>query len=393
MVQRFQKRYLELLAEHDLMTKVERLHEQTSPLSRTQLRYFDKLCILHDKLMIQAERECRKLRMGDVDFTPEYSSLCLSLKFWKLFYKRKLGGRVHFYYLLRCSQKAGLTSIPFHLTVDETKEKYDEAVSLIRAYKRNSQNIQKKWLEDLATAMAVKGNTTKEKALKNLLAIEQQHRDARIINRVMKKLHASTLTKVLVKQPDGSIKECLTKDEIEEACIEEVRERFNQASKMPFSTQQMIDLVGKMGEKRGAQQILDGTFVCPPGIDPYVSKMIPYLKRHKNLNDLPPQELPPQCITTDAYINGWKKIKETTSASPGIHFGMCKAAARNPILARFEAQMLDIPYRSGYSPTPWKVAIDAMIEKKPGNFLWTACEQSSFYQQCLTSVARYLDVL
>ena len=39
-----------------------------------------------------------------------------------------------------------------------------------------------------------------------------------------------------------------------------------------------------------------------------------------------------------------------------------------PEIAEFEAQMADIPYKSGMSPARWNKALNVMLEKKKGNF-------------------------
>jgi len=48
----------------------------------------------------------------------------------------------------------------------------------------------------------------------------------------------------------------------------------------------------------------------------------------------------------------------------GIHFGYLKAIARSKPLSNFEATICHISYKTGYSLSDWKVAINIMIEKK-----------------------------
>ena len=58
-------------------------------------------------------------------------------------------------------------------------------------------------------------------------------------------------------------------------------------------------------------------------------------------------------------------MKEATvSVISGIHFGHLKAIAKSEPLLNFEAIVCHIPYRTDYSLTDWKVAINTIIEKK-----------------------------
>ena len=58
-------------------------------------------------------------------------------------------------------------------------------------------------------------------------------------------------------------------------------------------------------------------------------------------------------------------MKETTVAGIlGIYFRHLKAIASSKLLSNFEATIYYIPYKIGYSPSDWKVAINTMIEKK-----------------------------
>jgi hypothetical protein len=70
-------------------------------------------------------------------------------------------------------------------------------------------------------------------------------------------------------------------------------------------------------------------------------------------------------MSTQSYIEGWKKAKEQTSAVPNnISFGECKALAQDTYLATMEASLMSIAMKSGISFETWKRGIDAVIPKK-----------------------------
>ena len=58
--------------------------------------------------------------------------------------------------------------------------------------------------------------------------------------------------------------------------------------------------------------------------------------------------------------------EQTTSGLSRIHFGHHLACAKHPTNASFEANMLAIPYQTGYSPLRYQKSVNAMLLKKTG---------------------------
>jgi hypothetical protein len=158
----------------------------------------------------------------------------------------------------------------------------------------------------------------------------------------------------------------LTKESIECTCIDELAAQFNQVSHTPFLHETLYLLIGPIANSPAADEILEGTFECPPGTNLAVQKLLPYLKMHPNVTSAPPCKLPSKHITTDQYVAGWKASKEKTSAGKGAHFSMYKATSLCESITPFEAMMADIPYSNGFSPPTWEKGTLAMLEKKLG---------------------------
>ena len=74
---------------------------------------------------------------------------------------------------------------------------------------------------------------------------------------------------------------------------------------------------------------------------------------------------PVATLPTKAYVDGWKKKKERTSAGKtGWTFSHSKTCALHQSTADFEAAMAHLPYITGYAPKEWQVGVDIMIYKK-----------------------------
>ena len=82
-------------------------------------------------------------------------------------------------------------------------------------------------------------------------------------------------------------------------------------------------------------------------------------------------------ISTNDWIAGWRKMRESTASAPGSHYGHYKTAAmvaklpkdhrdHTRQLAEIYATMLSLPLKHGFAPDRWKHCVDAILEKIPG---------------------------
>ena len=130
-----------------------------------------------------------------------------------------------------------------------------------------SEVSRKSWLESLCEAKAEASEGSKEMVLRRLIRIEDLRKNGRIIGRVNGKLQSGSVTSVVAPNEEGEWVEVVGKEGIEKALLEENERWFNQAKATPFLQQPLLDLVGKLGVGKAAEQILNGTFVVPEGVD------------------------------------------------------------------------------------------------------------------------------
>jgi hypothetical protein len=123
-----------------------------------------------------------------------------------------------------------------------------------------------------------------------------------------------------------------------------------------------VQRAGYLAELPGAEEILNGTFVPEPGMDPYVVQFLSHLKMETAVRTQPPIS---KVISTQSYRDSWKKMKPNTSSSPfGPTFVHYIAGSRDQQIAEFDATMANIPYASGYSLEVWIKRVDVLIPKK-----------------------------
>jgi len=89
----------------------------------------------------------------------------------------------------------------------------------------------------------------------------------------------------------------------------------------------------------------------------YVWKLLEHMQWPYRVQDLLP-------ISLQKYTNGWRKAQEATSSSlSGNHFGHYMAGSFNPDIVLFDAMMVNLPMKTGYSPQHWQEGLNVMLEK------------------------------
>jgi hypothetical protein len=123
-------------------------------------------------------------------------------------------------------------------------------------------------METLASSRALAKGTKKEAKLKQLRSIEQQKRIARNIKRMQGKLNRNATIQIVVNDQDGR-RVITDKSAMEDACINENISRFSQSQDTPPMTTSLVDDRGYLGDTIESQEILNGTYQPPAGINHY----------------------------------------------------------------------------------------------------------------------------
>ena len=202
-------------------------------------------------------------------------------------------------------------------TESEVEAKIRDTMKQYKKQKKEAQKLRTTFLQGKAEAMAEENNTKVEKILKQLLAHEAQRTSARRIKATLGKLSSGSVTKVDVQTAEGRVEEVTTKEGIERACMEENEKKYRQTQNTPCMKEPLLNDLGYLGTTEECEQILRGTYQPPQGTNKYTRELLQHMQR------LPLKYPPPKAgITTQMFKEGWKKIKEDTSAASisGINF-------------------------------------------------------------------------
>ena len=154
---------------------------------------------------------------------------------------------------------------------------------------------------------------------------------------------------------------------MEEGLFDANEWRYRQACECPMNTPPLVLDFGFLGTGPAAQEVFRGTYVPPPGTDPYAARFLKALEKEPSVLD---STRKPPVISNKVYWNVWKDTKEHTSAhDDGYHYGMGKTGCSSVKITTFEAIMNNIPMTTGYSPPSFRRATDVMLQKKVGIIL------------------------
>jgi hypothetical protein len=143
--------------------------------------------------------------------------------------------------------------------------------------------------------------------------------------------------------------------------------RFRLTEDTPPMTEPLLSDLGYLADTEAAAQILEGTYICPPGTDDYTRDFLRILQRPTNVDAADKIDT---AFSVSDFQNYWKKAKERTSLSIStLHFGHYKAVCKNDTLSEMHSVFVDIAVNSGFSPKRWQRGLTVMLEKKQGVIL------------------------
>ena len=311
--------------------------------------------------ILQADKKCRKLRMGNIQWTPALQKIIYSIQYYRaswasLTAKRKVNSRT----LLKLRRRAG---------INEAVKSVPEAVLLLQSQfnefkllKKNSATERTHYLQDLAMSKAAVSGKLQEKVILELK--QREH-----IRTVFRKIrYASAYQRVGTTQVEttstsvGSTILHTTKESIEQACMNENIRRFTQSYGTPSLLPDQIDLLGWTGNSPTSQTILQGKTPLTSNLHPGIIRLAPFLSTTEKVAAI--GNISTQ-LSREEFQWYWKRCREyTSSGRSGLHFGHFKASSTNDYLTDVDRIFLEISMVHGLILRRWLQAIDVMIPKK-----------------------------
>jgi hypothetical protein len=180
--------YKDFISKNRLLSKVRKLKDKSAyPLSSCDQHTYEELDSLKCKGVALAKKKCRKLRMGQVAYSPQFHQASCQINAWILLRNKVKGMKISSRLLNRVLKKASLKSETRALSLKEIDTNLKLAYQNYYRVKGSDDELRATAMEQLAEALAEAGNTKKETMIKVLRQQEKQRKMAKKIKYLRKK--------------------------------------------------------------------------------------------------------------------------------------------------------------------------------------------------------------
>ena len=215
--------------------------------------------------MIFAEKRCRKLCMGEVDFSPQLSQARRQRDVWRLVRKLRSGRKVSSSLIKRKAQQCGITR-PLSVTLKQAEAHLAKANKRYRDLKPRAPELRLQFLQEQARDPTV--SEAAQQAARRMMKEEEDRRAYRFLRSLLGRERAASVS--VVKELVGDTYVAQEGQEAVEGAIMTNNEaRFRLTEDTPPMTAPLVDDLGYLGCTDEAKQILDGTYVPPAELDEY----------------------------------------------------------------------------------------------------------------------------
>lgn len=329
--------------------------------SAEQENQFNKILQRDVEQRRETASKSRKRFTGTKIWSPKLQDLRDRRRLWLLVIKRKAGYVVKMNAIRRLMKKTQQEGV-LGKTLTEAKE---EKRLVDKEYMKKDDEWEKsrfEFIKELDRIRAKEKGTSRRGEMRSRLSIERQRKLGRLIAQIKGKKKVK-ISNLIVRDENGQIKDLRNCQEMERACIASNIKRFTQANGTKATSEQIVQRVGYLAEKHGAEQILKGTFDTR-GLSKYMQELISELEEVKTAKNMGRLNL-----TLEEHQKSWKKQRiNTGSNSRGLSYSHYKIAASDDAIAEVDALLRGIPYEKGFSPIMWRKVIDFQLLKKEGVF-------------------------
>jgi len=324
-----------------------------------------------DKIMVEsrnnAKKKCRKIRNGGIEWTPEVKIAYRTNALCTAMIRRRSFKKVSSRKIDRLCKAIGDNS-PKYMSMTDLERRQREAKRKWRALRKNDDARRSRFFERIAQQKAAAGNTSAATEIRKKRQEEVQWATARRLANVTGKRKRQTTTVFRSRQFDAAGQEVEpkvleTREEQVDAVLTEYEKRLRLAQNRGLMIPPLVYDFGYLGVGDYSQQVLESTYVPPPGTPEATRKWFEQLSYRDRDNPTWAPEL-----TFDEFQHCWSRVRSRTAPGySGLYANQFKSTMCNSYIAQFDHEMACYPFQTGYSPARWRIGLDAVIPKKIGN--------------------------
>ena len=306
--------------------------------------------------MIHAEKKCRKIRAGEVPFSPKLAEVGTKIKLWKLIERHHKGDNINTKYIRRIEKKCGIKG-GLSMSLEEVCINKIKVEAKYKKMKKMAYRLRNEFLYEM---IELKTSEKAKREIKAIIRHEETRRAWRTINKGRGKVQMKGVSEVKVMQNDEYIT-ITEQDEVENAIMHNNSKRFHLAASTPLMERAAVNSIGYLANTEIANSIVEGNFEPAEQLDEYTKKFLKFIGRRPTLPQFNGR------VSAADFIAYWKKAKEKTSSSMSKrHFGHYKAASKNNFLSNIHAKICDTAASNGISIDRWECGLTVMLEKIKG---------------------------
>ena len=274
-VKKFNKAYQQHIDSHELCQRARRLRESVKyPISEEQAKEFEAIDLQMVEGMKKADKLCRKLNMGGVQWRPAYTQTSETINVLNMILKQRKGGTIKTSVIKRTLKKTTLPRTIFHLTNAEIRLLMAESHQDRRQYKKTHVETRGRWLDSQESIMFDRGKPEIVGKIRAKRNREEMRRTSTRIRTVLKPFKPRGVTKIVIEG-----EEITTHEGIVAGFKNEAIKRGSQTEDTPFMTEPLLSEFGYKADNSKAEEVLNGTYITPPNTDEYAAKLIPHFQR------------------------------------------------------------------------------------------------------------------
>ena len=180
-LKRWKAAYTNYVREHNLHLKVFQLESEASqPLIPSQLNQLNSIMTERSLAIKYADKHCRKLKTGDVPFSPQRQKQHTTMELWEAVSTKKCGRKYSTNRIRRLAKKANIVH-PLHKSLNEARKLTKQAYQDYYAMKKKAHKLRGTYLDRKAEALAEAKDMKKSTVIKQLKHREQQRVSSRAI--------------------------------------------------------------------------------------------------------------------------------------------------------------------------------------------------------------------
>ena len=358
----------QLLHKADICSGIMQLEEEaTVPLTNAAVEAYEAFDKAITRIMLLAEKKCRKLFMGGVPFSPDLARHLNLINFWRLLIRKKKGSCSNMRTIIRLQKAVDIFGKPLDSDLQSMYLQYKQVIFDYRTFRKTASTSRSTFQDKRIEEYALQGNLEACTVRKNIKNKEAKRSQNRRIQSMIGNKRGPGVTQVETMDPlTNESHTCTSKQEVEAAHIKYLPELFLCGDETPLRQNPLLKAFGYRGDTVRGDEVTAGTYIPPPDTDEYTKLFLKCMKRPDHV----PESAIPDIFSTNDYVKRWKSRREKTSSSrSGRHFGHYKL--QHKLKQKYKdmfATMANIPYRTGYSVKRWQKVIDVLIMKNENDF-------------------------